>query len=68
MFTEKSITEKSISSSINDDRSKYVTSKSKNIFKKINYIFNWFNELDKKTEDSNQLKFLATPQFINSEK
>ena len=68
MFTEKSITEKSISSSINDDRSKYVTSKSKNIFKKINYIFNWFNELDKKTEDSNQLKLLATPQFINSEK
>jgi hypothetical protein len=53
MFTDKSITEKSISSSINDDRSKYVTSKSKNIFKKINYIFNWFNELDKKTEDSN---------------
>ena len=68
MFTEKSITEKSISSSINDDRSKYVTSKSKNIFKKINYIFNWFNELDKKTEDSNQLKLLAAPQFINSEK
>ena len=68
MFTEKYITEKSISSSINDDRSKYVTSKSKNIFKKINYIFNWFNELDKKTEDSNQLKLLATPQFIYNEK
>jgi isocitrate lyase len=69
MSTEKSAAEKSITSSVNDDRSLYVRSKSSNIVKKITHIFNWFNERDKKTDDrSSQLKLLATPQFNTSEK
>jgi hypothetical protein len=52
MIYDKYITEKSISSSINYERAKMVPTNSKFIFKKINKIFEWFNELDKKSEDS----------------